>query len=103
MRLLTFIFFEICVSSKIFEKDVFVHYMPWFETPEFQGYWGYHWKMNNKNPDLVTDGKREIVMVFNKTYLKLNLLVSFLIFYKDKKFKYFKSGPLLSENRPICF
>ena len=85
MRLLTFIFFKICVSSKIFEKDVFVHYMPWFETPDFQGYWGYHWKMNNKNPDVITDGKREIVMVFNKTYLKLNLLVSFLIFLQRQK------------------
>ncbi|MDA3892789.1 MAG: glycoside hydrolase family 71/99-like protein [Salinivirgaceae bacterium] len=42
---------------------VYVHYMPWFETPETNtnGNWGIHWKMANKNPENIDDdGKREI-------------------------------------------
>jgi hypothetical protein len=40
---------------------LYVHYMPWFETPETNdGKWGWHWTMNTKNPDRVSDGKREI-------------------------------------------
>ncbi|CAF1243299.1 unnamed protein product [Didymodactylos carnosus] len=34
--------------------------MPWFETPESRGAWGYHWKMNTMNPDIVQNGKRQI-------------------------------------------
>lgn len=37
---------------------VYIHYMPWFETPETNlaapGQWGYHWTLNNRNPN-VTD------------------------------------------------
>jgi len=58
------IYFFVFISSGIaakFQKDVFVHYMPWFETPDFQGYWGWHWKMNSKNPDIILpNGQREI-------------------------------------------
>jgi hypothetical protein len=42
---------------------VFMHYMPWFETPATLGgtNWGYHWKFNNKNPNIVDEtGKRQI-------------------------------------------
>jgi hypothetical protein len=40
---------------------LYMHYMPWFETPETNnGKWGWHWTMNNKNPDRIVDGKREI-------------------------------------------
>jgi len=39
---------------------VYMHYMPWFETKESNGSWGYHWTMANKNPDIVTDGERQI-------------------------------------------
>ncbi len=27
------------------------HYMPWYQTPEVSGYWGWHWTMNNYHPD----------------------------------------------------
>jgi hypothetical protein len=42
---------------------IYMHYMPWFETkessPDHQ--WGYHWKMGNKNPDMMdANGRREI-------------------------------------------
>jgi hypothetical protein len=47
--------------QKSFDKPVLMHYMPWFETPIFNGYWGWHWTMNNQNPDIVeNDGNRQI-------------------------------------------
>lgn len=40
---------------------VYMHYMPWFETPSSIGKWGWHWTMNNQNPNIIgTDGKRQI-------------------------------------------
>ena len=46
--------------SKTYTKPVMMHYMPWFDTPEFGGSWGYHWTFNNRNPDNLINGKREI-------------------------------------------
>ena len=51
--------------SKTNKMPVYIHYMPWFDTPETSGYggWGWHWTMNNKNPNKIVDpvtGKREI-------------------------------------------
>lgn len=49
--------------SKTNSMKLYVHYMPWFETPETNqnGSWGIHWTMSNKNPENVdADGKREI-------------------------------------------
>ncbi len=39
---------------------LYMHYMPWFQSKEVSGYWGSHWKMGNKNPDIITGGKRQI-------------------------------------------
>lgn len=42
---------------------VYMHYMPWFETPATLGgsNWGYHWRMRNKNPNIVdAEGRRQI-------------------------------------------
>lgn len=42
-------------------KKIYVHYMPWFYTPEQDGYWGQHWTMTNRNPENIdANGKREI-------------------------------------------
>ena len=42
-------------------KKVYAHYMPWFQSREYDGYWGQHWTMTNRNPDLIdSDGKRTI-------------------------------------------
>ncbi|MCF8273925.1 MAG: T9SS type A sorting domain-containing protein [Flavobacteriaceae bacterium] len=52
---------------KTFNKPVLMHYMPWFETPEFNGNWGWHWTMNNQNPNIIVDsatGKRQIASHF---------------------------------------
>jgi glycoprotein endo-alpha-1,2-mannosidase len=40
---------------------VYMHYMPWFHTKEFSGFWGSHWRMANKNPEtILPNGQREI-------------------------------------------
>jgi len=42
---------------------IYMHYMPWFETNESSpdGQWGYHWKMANKNPNIIdANGQRQI-------------------------------------------
>ena len=40
---------------------VYMHYQPWYETPETIGRWGWHWIMNNRDPEKIgPDGKREI-------------------------------------------
>jgi hypothetical protein len=42
-------------------KPLMVHYMPWFISKPYSGYWGYHWTMNYFNPDLVApSGRQEI-------------------------------------------
>lgn len=39
----------------------YVHYMPWYESKDHDGYWGLHWTMSNRNPDITdAEGKREI-------------------------------------------
>ncbi|WP_298474539.1 glycoside hydrolase family 71/99-like protein [uncultured Maribacter sp.] len=46
-------------------KKVYAHYMPWFQSVEYDGYWGQHWTMANKNPDILdADGKREIASYY---------------------------------------
>jgi len=47
--------------AKTNPQKLYVHYMPWFETPETNnGKWGWHWTMNNKNPELVINNRRDI-------------------------------------------
>ncbi|MBC7000393.1 glycoside hydrolase family 71/99-like protein [Cytophaga sp. FL35] len=42
-------------------KKVYVHYMPWFQSISYDGYWGQHWTMANKNPNVTDeDGRRNI-------------------------------------------
>lgn len=45
------------------ETDVYMHYMTWFESNEStsDGSWGYHWTMQNQNPDNIDEnGQRDI-------------------------------------------
>jgi len=54
--------------SKAYPIPTYVHYMPWFESPEFaefpqvdKGNWGQHWTMATRNPENIdSNGKREI-------------------------------------------
>jgi glycoprotein endo-alpha-1,2-mannosidase len=40
---------------------VYMHYTPWFQSKSMSGYWGSHWKMTNKNPDIILEnGQRQI-------------------------------------------
>ena len=53
-------------SGAVVKKDndiqVYVHFMPWFETDvSNNGKWGYHWTMKNCNPNIVdAKGRRQI-------------------------------------------
>lgn len=55
---------EVLTSKPVVKTNtmkVYMHYMPWFQSKEVSGYWGSHWKMSNKNPDIIDEnGKREI-------------------------------------------
>ncbi len=52
--------------TKTNTQKVYVHYMPWFETPATSpdGKWGSHWTMANENPDIISNGKRQIASWF---------------------------------------
>src|SRR6266436_5988189 len=60
----------LCSASVPVEKPpgspkMYMHYMPWFQTPSSLGGtssdWGWHWKMNTQNPNIVdASGKRQI-------------------------------------------
>lgn len=57
----TIVEYEALPLNKTFEKPIYIHYMPWFQSPEISGYWGVHWTMSNKNPDHILEGgKRDI-------------------------------------------
>jgi len=48
-------------------QKVYVHYMPWFETPASSGTgnWGLHWTMANENPNtILPNGRRQIASWF---------------------------------------
>ncbi|MCR5889142.1 T9SS type A sorting domain-containing protein [Hymenobacter sp. J193] len=50
--------------AKTNPQRVYMHYMPWFETPQTSDNrrWGLHWTMSNKNPNIIdpATGKRQI-------------------------------------------
>ncbi len=53
--------------TKTNSMKIYMHYMPWFETPESSDnqQWGSHWTMATKNPNnWVTTEKREIASHF---------------------------------------
>jgi len=53
------------VVPKTNPKKVYAHYMPWFQSKDYDGYWGHHWTMNNQNPDIIDEnGKRQIASFF---------------------------------------
>lgn len=50
--------------QKTNDTKVYMHYMPWFQSKEYDGYWGSHWTMNNRNPDVIENGERDIASHF---------------------------------------
>jgi hypothetical protein len=41
-------------------KKLLVHYMPWYVSKPFSGYWGWHWTMDHYDPETWTDGRRRV-------------------------------------------
>lgn len=68
----TVVEYEPAKVSKQIQTKILVHYMPWFETPEYSEFgnpnkdgWGYHWTMETKNPKkILNDGRREIASYY---------------------------------------
>jgi len=53
--------------AKSNDMKIYVHYMPWFETPETStdGKWGIHWSMSTCNSDITdANGRRQIATWF---------------------------------------
>ncbi len=50
--------------TKTNPMKIYMHYMPWFTSGPFDGGWSQHWTMDNRNPEIITDGKREIASHF---------------------------------------
>jgi hypothetical protein len=43
------------------QPAVLVHYMPWFESKEVSGHWGWHWTMNHFDPEQMDDRQRRSI------------------------------------------
>lgn len=43
--------------SKTNPMKIYMHYMPWFQSKDFSGFWGYHWKMNTQDPENFVRGQ----------------------------------------------
>ncbi|MEG9327045.1 glycoside hydrolase family 71/99-like protein [Salinimicrobium catena] len=55
--------FDPVAIAKTNDTKVYMHYMTWFESNESTSnkQWGYHWTMQNQNPDNIdANGRREI-------------------------------------------
>lgn len=50
--------------TKTNDMKIFVHYMPWFQSAPYDGFWGTHWTMSNRNPNNIIDGQRDIASHF---------------------------------------
>tara|TARA_R110002051_G_scaffold3131_7_gene16884 strand:+ start:13207 stop:14565 length:1359 start_codon:yes stop_codon:yes gene_type:complete len=52
--------------AKTNRKKIYVHYMPWFQSKDVDGYWGQHWTMTNRNPEIMDqNGNPEIASFYN--------------------------------------
>lgn len=48
-------------SEPVERPLLLAHFMPWYQSPDVYGSWGWHWTMEHFNPDNVDDnGRREI-------------------------------------------
>jgi len=45
-------------------KKIMAHYMPWYAAKPVSSAWGWHWTMNHFNPDVISNGQRQIASQF---------------------------------------
>lgn len=50
--------------QKTNDTKLYMHYMPWYTSGPFDGSWSQSWRMNNRDPENIVDGKREIASHF---------------------------------------
>jgi hypothetical protein len=58
---LTLVLCGMFVAGHAGAKPVMVHYMPWFESQPYSGYWGWHWTMASTNINIVPDINPNII------------------------------------------
>jgi hypothetical protein len=46
--------------TKTNDTKIYMHYMPWFTSGPYDGSWSIHWTMDNRNPENIVNGRREI-------------------------------------------
>ncbi|MCA9887580.1 MAG: DUF5110 domain-containing protein [Anaerolineae bacterium] len=52
-------------AAQVDRPLLLAHYMPWYQTPDVSGYWGWHWTMEHFNPAMVdADGHPQIASQF---------------------------------------
>ena len=56
---------------------VYAHYMPWFKSKPFSGYWNLHWTQSNRNPDNFTEEIADINGLGQINYLKREIAAHF--------------------------
>jgi hypothetical protein len=61
MAILAVTVFAPAQSTPAAPKPILVHYMPWYNSQPYSGYWGWHWTMNHFQPNVTnTNGRRDI-------------------------------------------
>jgi len=66
MRLSVIVFFLLAVVTAVpaAGKKVLAHYMPWYAAKPVSSAWGWHWTMDHFNPDVISNGERQIASQF---------------------------------------
>lgn len=57
---------SVCLEAQE-QKQVFVHYMPWYSSKPISGQWGWHWTMNKFKPDEGNIHRHEVASHFFPT------------------------------------
>jgi hypothetical protein len=53
-------------QPEIADPLILAHYMPWYQTPQITGYWGWHWTMNYFDPNkLDANGLQELASYYH--------------------------------------
>ncbi len=50
LKVFVFVFAIVSTFETLYAKKIMVHYMPWYQSQPYRGYWGWHWTMNHFSP-----------------------------------------------------
>jgi hypothetical protein len=58
---------EDATESSESQRLILAHYMPWYQASTSRRDWGWHWTMNQFDPNKIVDGKRQIASHYYPT------------------------------------